>query len=136
MDFQVNKSDLYSVADILGLTVELDYATGKLSGKADRVLMLGDLTLHIPARIAGSLLLPECCFVTVNVLGNLALLVVVSDSGTHRCTVHVLNLAKMDQLDTWLDKKKPKTREEALALLGSAVVKSYMRVNTTKWESM
>lgn len=136
MDFQVSKSDLYSVADILGMTVELDYATGKLSGKAERVMPLGELSLPLKPKIAGSLLLPDCVFAAVNVLGNLALLVVISDSGPHGCTVHVLNLAKMDQLDTWLDKKKPKTRAEALELLGSAVVKSYRRVNTTKWEPL
>lgn len=136
MDFQVSKSDLYTIADILGMTVELDHATGKLSGKVDRALMLGNLSIPVKAKIAGSLMLPDCYFAAVSVLGNLALLAVVSDSGPHRCTMHVLNLAKMDPLDTWLDKKKPKSRADALALLGSAVVKSYARVNTTRWEPM
>ncbi|MEJ6846733.1 hypothetical protein V3589_11010 [Sinorhizobium fredii] len=118
----------YNVADVLGVTVEVD-GKGKLSGHTVRDIDFGGLPVEFRAKIVASRHVKGELLVLARVKGNLALLVESAFcSEGNGVTVHLLNLAKMDAPETWFDHHRPASAEQTLQLLGKAVVKSFKKV--------
>jgi len=47
--------------------------------------------------------------------------------------VHLLNLAKMDKVEQWLEKEKPAAVDEVLRRLERAIVKSFTKTGKNSW---
>jgi len=124
---------LYPIADALGLTLEYDDKTSKLTGATQRDVMFGTLSLPVDIKVVSSLLTTDQYMVMCKVMGNLGMLV-----ASHRDTLelHLLNQSKLDSFKGWLEKTKPKDKAEAVKRLGAAVVKSYVKRTKDKWESL
>ena len=88
-------------------------------------------------KIVSSHLTDNAYMLMARVFGNLGLFVA-SKRVAHRDVVelHVLNLAKMDKLDSWLEKMTPQSVNAALkAAAGRRSPKATSRPNLNSWEA-
>jgi hypothetical protein len=129
VDF-LNSPLVYAIADSLMLRVKVDKRNMLAYGEGEQEVDLGGLKVIVPISIVSSLLIPEAYMVVVKLIGNLAMLVVSHVASERRAAwvaMHVLDLAKMGHVQSWLEAKKPTSAEHAVELLGHAVVKTFHR---------
>jgi hypothetical protein len=125
---RVSATAMYELADTLGLALEID-KSGQIEGSRRIKITLGKEKLELPVEVVSSHVIGAVAMVLLKVLGNLCVFTTVDDRGGGKIIcVHVVDLAKMDQIAGWLEKRKPATIEIAKQLLGSAIVASFRRV--------
>ena len=139
MDFHLSTSKVFDLADVLGMVLEYDNKTGHLFGEQTRTVCFGKIKAMFGMKIVSSKLTKHDYMVMTEIVGNLGLLVMsrsktASDGLVSTVTVHVLNRAKMDRLEGWLEKAKPADATEALKLLDKAVVKSFTKTAKNEWK--
>jgi len=126
---------IYSMADSLGLTLHYDAGKEKITGKGEREVNVSGLKLSVPMEVVSSLLTDNAYMLMVKLIGNLALFMAVKTAaGKDVVDLHLLNLAKMDRLDGWLEKEKPTSVNDVLRKLQKATVASFLKTSKDKWE--
>ena len=132
----LNRPLIYALADALGMALEYDPSTGYVDGKQERFVNLHGLRLTVPMKIVSSHLTDNAYMLMARVFGNLGLFVA-SKRVAHRDVVelHVLNLARMDKLESWLEKMTPQSVNAALKALQPAIAKSYIKTKPDSWEA-
>ena len=135
MDHPVNDHLVYALVDSLEMRLEAGDGEPRLRGEKTFKIDLGGLVVPFAAKVVSALVNRENHMLFLKVKGNLALLLIASESrGLHATvTVHVLNLAKLGATQGWLEKHKPKNDEDLRALLGKAIVKTFVRKGTRRW---
>ncbi len=131
----LNIDRVYALADSVGMMLEYDPATGAISAKEDKTISLFGSPIRVPAEVVSSRCLDHVYMIMVKLVGNLALFVAAkrTNPGTTVVELHVLNLAKMDKVGSWLEHARPKHVDEALAKLKPAIVKSFVKLGKDKW---
>ena len=125
---------MWAAADALGMTLNHDEKTGAVTGEMKRDVYFGNLPVTFGMQVVSSFLVSNCHMFIVKVVGNLAILLTAAPTGKNEdVRVHMLNLAKMERADGWLEKHKPATAMDAGRLLGKAVVKSFRKTGKNKW---
>jgi len=129
---KLNNNLLYSFADALGLAVTYDAKSGKIGGDGFREVTFGGVEVPFSFKIVSSALLGREYLILVKVCGNLSFLMIAGV--LDRLELHMLNQAKMDSPFGWLEKHKPKDGADAVRLLQTATVKSFVKVEKNRWE--
>jgi hypothetical protein len=134
MDVWLNRDHLYAIADALGMTLEYDPKQDVLSGVTQRQVNIGDLPVTFTMRVVSAHLTSAAYMVMAKVVGNLAVFITVKDMKNGECVdLHILNLAKMDKAEGWLERIKPKSVNDALRVLDKAVVRSFVKIRKNEW---
>lgn len=125
----LNRPLLYAVADTLGIPVRYDAVSGKVAGTGAKVLKLENLSVQFNTAIISSYTLGAgTVLLIVRVKGNLALFLHAQMvNGNDLQDLYFLNLAKMGKAEGWLEKQKPENAGEAVAKLGTAVVRGFRK---------
>ena len=128
----------YAIADELNMTIEHRDTKPVLNGSRTMDVDVGLRTFSVNARIVSALLNKTEHMVIVRVMGNLALLVLAYDGkvGTPAVDVHVLNLAKTDKIDQWLERNAPNSGDQAKKLLAKGIVKSFTKTGPGPWKKL
>ena len=134
MDVRVNSQSLFALADAIGAAVEYDHKSGKISGAVERAVKFGDLSVNFGLKIVSSHATNAACMVMAKVVGNLGMFIAVKQVKTTEVVdLYLLNLAKMDRLDGWLEQRKPQSVNEVLKLLDKAKVRGFVKIAKNKW---
>lgn len=121
----------YALADAMGFGITHDGQS--LRGGREKQVNLSGMSISIQPKIVSSLVRSNVWMVMVKVVGNLALFATVKPGkGLEMVDLYVLNLAKMDAVDNWLETHKPSSVNEVLKALGKAVVKGFV-LDGKKW---
>ena len=132
----LNRVLMFALSDSLGMQLQYDPSNGYVEGKQERYVNMHGLRLTVPMTIVSSQLNVGCYMLMARVFGNLGLFVVSKRvSNRDILELHVLNLAKMDKLDCWLEKNNPQSDAEALRVLRPAIAKSYIKTKPNGWEA-
>jgi len=132
----LNRPLMFALSDALGMQLQYDPSSGYVDGKQERYVNMHGLRLTVPMTIVSSRLVDNCYMLMARVFGNLGLFV-----ASHRAVsrdiveLHVLNLAKMDKLEGWLEKQKPESVKAVVAALKPAIAKRYIKTRPNSWEA-
>jgi hypothetical protein len=133
MGVQVNSLFMYALADALGMALDID-AKGQVTGSTDRDVYIGKIPVPFNLTVVSSQLRDKSHMLMLRGPGNLAVLAIAEPAKKFDVvTVHLLNLAKMDKVDGWLEAKKPATPADARALLQPAIARSFEKISKTCW---
>jgi hypothetical protein len=127
----------YALCDSLGIKLTYDPADNSLRGASEHVVNASGLRFTVASEVVSSWLAATVHVVIVKCVGNLALLAV--GKPTNACSdvdLHLLNLAKMDQAAGWLEKEKPASLEVVMKRLDKAIVASFRKTSSNKWEEI
>ena len=132
----LNRPLIYALADALGMQLQYDPSSGDVNGSQERHVNMHGLRLTVPMTIVSSRLTNNAYMLMARVLGNLGVFVS-AKRVDHRDVVelHILNLAKMDRLEGWLEKRKNKTNGDVVEALKPAIAKSYVKNKPNSWEA-
>lgn len=125
---------VYALADALGMALDGEGYSGKLTGGRVKKWRIHGEVFEFNQKVVSSGLIGNRIAIIAKVGGNLAALVEVDPEG--KITVHLLNLAHMEQSHNWIENYKPKDIKSCLNLLGKAVVKSFMKIDKHKWTEL
>ncbi|MGK9131104.1 hypothetical protein KXR54_13450 [Brucella intermedia] len=125
---------VYALADALGMALDGEGYSGKLTGGRIKKWRIHGEVFEFNQKVVSSGLIGNRIAIIAKVGGNLAALVEVDPEG--KITVHLLNLAHMEQSHNWIENYKPKDIKSCLNLLGKAVVKSFMKIDKHKWTEL
>ena len=85
-------------------------------------------------KVVSSHLTTHAYMLGLRVTGNLAMLAIVTPAKAHdSVAIHLLNLAKMETIDGWLEKNRPMSPEDAVRILRPAIVRSFHKIDKTRW---
>ena len=127
----------YALCDTLGMKLTFDPVDGALHGSAEHVVNASGLRFNVASEVVSCWLGTSAHVLIVKCVGNLALLAV--GKPTNACSdvdLHLLNLAKMDQAKGWLEKEKPASLEVVMKRLDKAIVASFRKTSSNKWEEI
>lgn len=128
---------LYAITDTLGLQFEHDTKTDRIRGEGTNTVNFGPLPVNFHSRIVSSQVLDKDVLLMLRVKGNLSLLIEGrGERMGEMIIVHLLNLAKMDKIEGWLEAARCKSVEDCITQLGDAIVKSFRKVSKTEWEQL
>lgn len=128
---------LYAITDTLGFQFEHDTKTDKIRGEGTHTIHFGALPVNFHSRIVSSQVIDRDVLMMLRVKGNLSLLIEGrGEKLGETIYVHLLNLAKMDKIEGWLEAARCKSVEDCITQLGDAVVKSYRKVSKTEWQQL
>jgi len=132
----VLKSSLgFALADALGVEIAYDHAAGCFKAEGDIDFNLAGSRVRVPIKVVSSLTSENAYMILVRLIGNLAILLVAKPVKTTTIVdLHVLNIARMDAITDWLEKKKPASVNDTLDKLGSAVVASFVKFKKNEWK--
>lgn len=116
---------VYALADALGMALEGGRSPGRLNGGRQKKWKIGGMEILFEQRVVSSAMLQESVMTICRVKGNLAVLAVVDPQANVQ--VHLLNLARMGKVENWLENQRLSAPSDAVALLGHAVVRSYVK---------
>lgn len=121
--------DLYALADATNQSVEVEGKT--LTSAKPRVFDYGGLCIDAPCRVVSSYIGNLVTFALTEVSGDVGHLLVV----THRAvTLLLIDLSKLKNRGSkLLERAKPKSFEDALALLRDATVLAAQRNKNEPW---
>ena len=125
---------VYALADSLGMELEYEEKTGRLRGKGERTVDVSGLRFKAPMEVVSWCMTDSAYMVMVKLIGNLALFASVKRG--EAVDVHLLNLAKMDKAEQWLEKEKPAAVDDVLRRLERAIVKSFTKTGKNSWEAV
>ena len=122
----VSNTKIFALADSLGFDVKLNHDTLALCGEASRAININESKIEFPINIVSSRLTGAAYMVICRLIGNLAIFVGVKASpGKTVRRLYVLNLARMDAPNGWLEKHRPEGLTEARTELGKAVMRVF-----------
>lgn len=125
---------IYEAADCLGMTLKLDKVAGVRGTAPCPVFRQGTLKFDINQRVVSSAAFKDCHVFLVRFVGNLAGMVIAhKGDNKKRATLHLFNLVKTPQPDDLLERMKPKSAKEAVALIQSGIVKTHTKDRTHVW---
>ena len=134
MGVHVNSVMMFALADALGITIEVEGKTDRVTGKTSRNVHFGKIPVEFNLSVVSSQLRANSYMLLLRCSGNLALFAYVEPNKSwDHVTIHLLNLAKMDKIDGWLEAQAPATPAEAVAKLQPAIVRGFSKVNKTQW---
>ena len=122
---------VYALADSLGMELQYEEKTGRLTGKGERTVDVSGLRFKVPMEVVSWRMTDSAYMVMVKLIGNLALFASVKRG--EAVDVHLLNLAKMDKVEQWLEKEKPAAVDDVLRRLERAIVKSFTKTGKNSW---
>ena len=133
----LSRSGLFPIVDILGITMGLNSANGHLTGKGEKTVVMGDLQVPIKIAVVDSYGHSNWTFVTARCSGNLALLAssLVKLKGED-VFLHLINVAKLSDLASWLSNSRPVSDQDAMDKLGKSLVKSFVRGGDMTWSAI
>jgi len=131
----VSSTKIFAIADSLGFDVKLNHDNLSLAGEAIRAININGSKIEFPIKIVSSRLTGAAYMVICRLIGNLAIFVgVKASSGSSVRRLYVLNLARMDAPNGWLEKHRPEGLAEARTELGKAVMRVFEApVGADKW---
>ena len=126
----------YALCDTLGMRLTFDPLDNSLRGSAEHTVSASGLRFTVSSEVVSSWVTSATHAVIVKLVGNVALLAVANSTHTYGdLELHILNLAKMDQVKGWLEKEKPTSVNAILKRLGKAIVASFAKTGD-KWEEV
>ena len=131
----VSSTKIFAIADTLGFDVKLNHDAMALAGETVRAININGSKIEFPIKIVSSRLTGTAYMVICRLIGNLAIFVGVKASpGCSVRRLYVLNLARMDAPNGWLEKHRPEGLTEARTELGKAVMRVFEApVGADKW---
>ena len=133
----VKKALLYTLTDAIDVPFDYD-GLHRLRGESSHTVHFGNLQVIFHNRIVSSWSFDDhTVAVIIRVKGNLCLLAHAEPTGKHdTVTLRVLNLAKMDKVEGWLEANKPAGIDDVTQSLGKAVVASFVKTTKTQWQPL
>jgi hypothetical protein len=133
----LSSAEGWALADALGCSLSFNEDTGSIDGSMTKEIMIGGSPIGVPLKVVSSRVGDNATMIIVRVIGNLsALLVVKRVQEKAIVDFHVLNMAKMDAVTNWLEKRRPKSVNDALEKLGTAVVASFTKIDKQPWKKV
>lgn len=134
----VSNTKIFAIADTLGFDVKLNHDAMALAGETVRAININGSKIEIPVKIVSSRLTEAAYMVMCRLIGNLAIFVAVKhSSGNSVRRLFVLNLARMESPNGWLEKHRPHGITEARTVLGKAVMKVFESpVGADTWQEV
>ncbi|MCO5157862.1 MAG: hypothetical protein M9945_14130 [Aquamicrobium sp.] len=123
---------MYALADALGMAIDSDGADGKITGARIKKWRLPGVTFEFGQKVVSSGMIDDLIGVIAKIAGNLAIFATVDEQDA--VEVHILDLAMLPKVQSWLEDVKPASREDCLSKLGSAVVASFRKVGKQGWK--
>lgn len=123
---------LYTMADVFGMRLRRNKKTGMITGEVARDVFPGGIPLTVKLRVRSSITNDSFYGLIVSAIGNMGMLLA-APAGRTEMQLYVLNLAKMSRFDGWFEEKRPRTIQEALNVLGKAVVRSFIMGSDKTW---
>lgn len=125
----------WAIADAVGFKIIVDDKNFTIRGGEDIEVKICGGGVVIPAKIVSSRVTEPATMVVLKLIGNLAALVVVKEvKGSTITDLHLLNLAKMDAAEEWLEKHQPESVNVALDRLKPAVVAHFTKRGDYHWK--
>ena len=129
----LNMLAAYGLADTLGMELDIDKVTGKITGEASREIVIGNLKVPVKMKIVGSRVVKDGVLVLARCTGNLGLMIFSTDTTAEPMSMALINLAKCSRFDEWFEKNKPGSMVAAVQFFGAAVTKSFVKTGKTSW---
>ena len=125
----------FALADVL--ETQLEAEGGKLRGEIVRLVDVAGVSAQIKGSIVSQQLNKANHMVLVRMTGNLVLALCATLDSKHKTIVHlwVCNLAKSRPPERLLEQERPGNLTELKKLLGTSIVKRFVRNGATRWEA-
>jgi hypothetical protein len=135
----IHNYTIYGMADVLGMSIQWDKKTNRLTGEGERIVLFESLPIRFKQKVVSSAVVGKDAMVIVRVVGNLYLLVCAVGKARledPEVSLFLLNLAKMDKPEGWLEAEKPDSIEAAVKRLGKGVAAAFLRDSKFKWKPL
>lgn len=114
----------YQIADVLGISLTKDNATGVITGDKEILVQVEGFNLPLKCKVESNHAAKDgTVYLLLKVKGNFSILVI---ANTRSLGLHYINIAKLDRLTDYPGQCKPEDVVTYLARIELAVVKSFL----------